>query len=39
MKYNLSRDVPVAALGYRAWLGRSTFSIPVDLRDIPVPTK
>lgn len=37
MEYTLAREAPVHALRLAAYVGRITFLVPVDLRDIPIP--
>ena len=37
MTYRLSKDVRIAGVRYRAYVGRVTIVMPVELRDIPIP--
>jgi hypothetical protein len=39
MEYTLGRPVPLHAVKYRAYIGRYTLMVPVDLRQIPIPRK
>ncbi len=38
-RYDLSKEEPIAGLRYQAHVGRITISVPVDLKDIPLPKK
>jgi len=39
IRYTLARPDPVAALHLKAYVGRITLAIPVDLRNLPLPKK
>jgi len=39
LTYSLARPVPVVSLYHKAYVGRITVAIPVDLRGIPLPKK
>jgi hypothetical protein len=39
MEYTLGRPVPLHAVKYRAFIGRYTVMVPVDLSQIPIPRK